>query len=143
MAHGDGLNDMYGLLGVPRDADVLTIRRGYRELARAFRLDVSRRLDSGERLRELTHAYAVLTNPSSRLLYDGLAAQESANPQDAGNVALQLRLRSEELFPWVFGANGQEGPRAAPRRKDDLLLRSISAALFVIALLLLVVLLRG
>jgi molecular chaperone DnaJ len=62
--------DYYELLGVPRDADRETLRRAFHDAAREFHPDVSDSPDAERRFRELAEAYAVLSKPGSRLLYD-------------------------------------------------------------------------
>src|SRR5688572_24086492 len=62
--------DYYEVLGVARTADGDTIRQAYRRLARELHPDVSAEPKAEERFRELTGAYAVLSDPSARSLYD-------------------------------------------------------------------------
>ena len=64
--------DFYEVLGVERDADTAAIRRAFRARARELHPDVSRDDDAERRFAELTHAYRVLSRPSSRVLYDRL-----------------------------------------------------------------------
>lgn len=142
MARAEELGDMYDVLGVTPDADAHDIRRVYRERIRALRLAISPEPDADERLRELTHAYAVLSNPRSRLLYDRLAlrGEPTRTLTDVGD---------EELALWVFGDELREEarveqPPASPAMtlpSADLLARSFAAVGFVIALFLLVILL--
>lgn len=58
------------MLGVPRTADEEEIRTAYRALARELHPDVSGEPDAGERFREVTAAYSVLSKPTARFLYD-------------------------------------------------------------------------
>jgi DnaJ-class molecular chaperone len=140
MVRDDSLADLYGLLGVPSDADPPRIRRVYRELTRAVRLDVSQEPANGERFRELTHAFEVLSNPRSRLVYDRLAFGDGKSTDEWAQTG------DEELSVWVFGT---ERSHEASRARSifptgDLLVRWLAAVGFVIALLLLlVVLVRG
>lgn len=62
--------DCYEVLGVPRAADGEEIRRAFRRLARELHPDVSALPQAGERFRELSVAYTVLSNPRARYLYD-------------------------------------------------------------------------
>jgi molecular chaperone DnaJ len=62
--------DYYVVLGVPRDADVETIKKAFRAQARSLHPDVSADPEAPEKFRELTEAYAVLSKASTRLLYD-------------------------------------------------------------------------
>jgi curved DNA-binding protein CbpA len=63
-------DDYYEVLGVPRQASTLEIRRAYRRLARQFHPDRNPRPDSPERFRTIAEAYAVLGDPASRTRYD-------------------------------------------------------------------------
>jgi molecular chaperone DnaJ len=62
--------DYYEVLGVPRGADAAEIKRAFRAKARQLHPDVSSDPDAEERFRELADAYAALSKPASRLLYD-------------------------------------------------------------------------
>jgi molecular chaperone DnaJ len=64
--------DLYEVLGVGRDADDETIKQAYRALARELHPDVSSDDGDGERFREVTEAYAVLSDERSKRLYDRL-----------------------------------------------------------------------
>jgi molecular chaperone DnaJ len=63
-------HDYYEVLGVPRTADEEEIRKAYLALARTLHPDVSDEPDAGERFREVTAAYSVLSKPTARFLYD-------------------------------------------------------------------------
>lgn len=65
-----GKTDYYEVLGLARTADEEQIRRAFRALARELHPDVSDDPEAGERFRELTAAYSVLSKPSARFLYD-------------------------------------------------------------------------
>src|ERR687891_104998 len=64
--------DYYRILGVARDADDKTIKSAYRKLARKYHPDVAKGKDAGERFREVTEAYEVLSDPEKRRRYDTL-----------------------------------------------------------------------
>jgi curved DNA-binding protein CbpA len=59
----------YVLLGVPRDADVDTIRSAFRALARRFHPDAGEG-SSAARFRDILTAYETLNDPARRLRYD-------------------------------------------------------------------------
>jgi hypothetical protein len=63
--------DLYDVLGVRRDADHETIKQAYRALARELHPDVAPE-DEGERFREATEAFTILSDERSRRLYDRL-----------------------------------------------------------------------
>ena len=62
--------DYYEVLGVARGADAAEVKRAFRARARELHPDVSSDPDAEERFRELADAYAALSKPASRLLYD-------------------------------------------------------------------------
>jgi molecular chaperone DnaJ len=62
--------DYYDVLGVSRDANDLTIRRAFHDLAREWHPDVADAPDAEARFRELAEAYSVLSKREARLLYD-------------------------------------------------------------------------
>ena len=62
--------DYYEVLGVPRDAEAAAIRRAYRALAREVHPDVSSDPEADESFAEVAEAYAVLSKPERRALYD-------------------------------------------------------------------------
>jgi molecular chaperone DnaJ len=67
---GSAVRDYYEVLGVARDADGLAIKRAFRASARRLHPDVSNDPDADRKFRELADAYAVLSKPAGRLLYD-------------------------------------------------------------------------
>lgn len=67
--------DLYEVLGVGPDAGAEEIKQAYRSLAREAHPDVSGDPGSDERFREVTEAYAVLSDHRARRLYDRLGWQ--------------------------------------------------------------------
>jgi len=63
--------DYYEVLGLPREASEVEIKKAYRRLARDHHPDANPD-DAGaeDRFKELTEAYEVLSNPESRRAYD-------------------------------------------------------------------------
>lgn len=63
--------DYYKILGVPKDADQLTIKKAYRNLARDLHPDRNSTDKAAEtRFKEVSEAYSVLSNPAKRKEYD-------------------------------------------------------------------------
>src|SRR5438105_11394403 len=64
--------DYYRILGVSKDADDKASKSAYRRLARKYHPDVAKAKGSGERFKEISEAYEVLSDPQKRQRYDTL-----------------------------------------------------------------------
>lgn len=63
--------DYYEILGVPRNASQEEIKRAYRNLARQYHPDVNpNKKEAEEKFKEISEAYAVLSDPERRAQYD-------------------------------------------------------------------------
>ena len=63
--------DYYSVLGVRRNASPVEIKRQYRGLVKLHHPDHNPGLDHEARFRDIAEAYATLSNPQSRIAYDG------------------------------------------------------------------------
>lgn len=71
--------DYYASLGVPRGATQAEIKKAYRKLARQHHPDVNKAdADAEKRFKEISEAYAVLSDPEKRKAYDTLGANWEA-----------------------------------------------------------------
>ena len=61
---------LYEVLGVPTTADTATIRSAYRKLARQLHPDINQAPDVADRFKQVTEAYDVLSDPTTRKVYD-------------------------------------------------------------------------
>jgi molecular chaperone DnaJ len=118
--------DYYRILGVDRTADDKAIKSAYRKLARKYHPDVAKGKDSGERFREVTEAYEVLSDPEKRRRYDTLGPdwQRYAQPPTggpAGGTRVEYGDLGDfsEFFRTIFGdlggAPGGRRPGASGR----------------------------
>jgi DnaJ-class molecular chaperone len=112
--------DYYRILGVDRSADDKTIKSAYRKLARKYHPDVAKGKDAGDRFREITEAYEVLSDPDKRRRYDTLGPdwQRHAQPPPGGQpggVHVEYGDLGDfsEFFQTIFGdLGGRHGARA-------------------------------
>ncbi|KAA8888530.1 J domain-containing protein [Nocardia colli] len=74
--------DYYEVLGVPRDADKDQIQQAYRKLARRYHPDVNADPAAEDRFKEVSEAYEVLSDPSTRSRYDRFGADFRRVPED-------------------------------------------------------------
>ena len=69
--------DYYAILGVEHDADDAAIRKAFQKLARKYHPDINKEPGAEEKFKEISEAYAVLSDPDKRRRYD---AMQSGNP---------------------------------------------------------------
>ncbi|MFP3130187.1 MAG: molecular chaperone DnaJ [Nitrososphaeria archaeon] len=62
--------DYYEILGVSRNATQEEIKEAYRKLALKYHPDVNKSKEAEEKFKEITEAYAVLSDPEKRRQYD-------------------------------------------------------------------------
>ena len=64
------MQNYYEILGVGRDASAEEIKNAFRQLAKKYHPDSSGSEEDKERFQEIQEAYAVLSNPDKRKVYD-------------------------------------------------------------------------
>jgi molecular chaperone DnaJ len=116
--------DYYGLLGVDRSATADEIKKAYRKRARDLHPDANPdNPNAAEQFKELSTAYAVLSNDEQRARYDrfgeaGVGGAGGANFEDLfGGAGLG------DIFDAFFGGGsnpfgGRRGPSGPPRGQD-------------------------
>jgi molecular chaperone DnaJ len=120
--------DYYEVLGVSKEASEKDIKSSYRKLAMKYHPDRSDAPDTEERFKEISEAYAVLSDPDKRRQYDqfghaGINSQYSQEDLFRG-VNFEDLLRGfgfgggESIFDMLFG--GGAGRRRGPSRGNDL-----------------------
>jgi molecular chaperone DnaJ len=79
--------DYYEVLGVSKDASKSEIKDAYRKLAMQYHPDRNKAADAEEKFKEISEAYAVLSDDQKRQQYDTL-----------GHAGFDQRYTSEDIF---------------------------------------------
>jgi len=103
---GNQKRDYYEILGIPREATKDEIKRAYRKLALKYHPDRNKEPDAADRFKEISEAYAILSDDVKRQQYDqfghaGVAGRWSAE-DIFGGINFDEILRS-------FGLGGGAG----------------------------------
>ena len=83
--------DYYEILGVPKGASADDIKKAYRQLALKHhpdRVPADHKKEAEERFKEISEAYAVLTDEKKRSVYD-----------QYGHAGFDQRYSTEDIFP--------------------------------------------
>ncbi|MDX6307140.1 MAG: molecular chaperone DnaJ [Nocardioidaceae bacterium] len=113
--------DLYSVLGVPRDASPEEIKKAYRRLARQLHPDVNPDAGTQERFKEVTLAYDVLSDPRKREMYD--LGGDPLSGAGAG-PGFGQGFSFTDIMDAFFGQQtASRGPRPRTRRGQDALIR--------------------
>jgi len=129
-----GKRDYYEVLGVGREASQDEIKRAFRKLAFQLHPDRNKEPDAEERFKEVSEAYAVISDPQKRQQYDafGHAGISGAYTQedifrgvDFGSIFREFGFGDDllsRIFGGMFGGGfgGFRVQRSGPRRGRDL-----------------------
>jgi len=114
--------DYYQVLGVPRNASKEEIKAAFRKLALQYHPDRNKSPEAEEKFKQISEAYAVLSDDEKRRQYDmegaeGIGRRYSEEDLfrgvDFGDVFGGMGF--EDLFGQLFGFGGRQGPQ---RGKD-------------------------
>jgi len=116
--------DYYGLLGVDRKATADEIKKAYRKRARDLHPDANPdNPEAAEQFKELSTAYAVLSNDEQRARYDRFGDAGVGGPGGANFEDLFGGAGLGDIFDAFFGGGsnpfgGRRGPSGPPRGQD-------------------------
>ena len=99
--------DYYAILGVEKDASTEDIRKAFQQKARKLHPDVNKAPDAEERFKEVSEAYAVLSDPDKRKRYD---AMRSGNPFAGAGYGGAPSQQGGYSDPFGFGGPFGWGP---------------------------------
>ena len=125
--------DYYEVLGIDRSASEAELKRAFKKLARTYHPDVNPgNAKAEERFKEISEAYAVISDPEKRRKYDamGHAAFGGGSPWGGGAPPGMEDILREfglgDIFGGVFGGarggaarGGFHAQHQAPRRGQD------------------------
>jgi molecular chaperone DnaJ len=118
------LEDLYQILGVPRDASQADIKKEYRSLVRRYHPDTNQNdSEAEEKFKKINAAYSVLGDPEKRARYDQFGTTDvNGNPFEGGFGGFgDIGDVFGDLFEQVFGGGmGRRTTPNAPRRGSDL-----------------------
>ena len=122
--------DLYSILGVPRQASQDDIKKQYRKLAKELHPDLNPGNEAiAERFKKVSAAHAILSDPKKRASYDLGEIDEAGQPhqqrgfhsgfgQGFGGGGGFDESTLEGLFSEMFGGRGRGGFRRAERGAD-------------------------
>ncbi|MFQ5440210.1 MAG: molecular chaperone DnaJ [Nitrosopumilaceae archaeon] len=122
--------DYYEVLGVSKDTPISEIKSQYRKLALKFHPDRNKSKEAAEHFKEISEAYAVISDPEKRQIYDqhghaGVDGRYSTDDifQGASANFSDIFGRSgggfDSIFESIFGRG--EGFGGQPQRGSDFL----------------------
>ncbi len=124
--------DYYEVLGVDKDADAKTIKKAYRKLAMKYHPDRNPDEDTTEKFKEISEAYAVLSDDEKRKRYDqfgfdgmnGYTQEDIFNGVNFEDIFSEFGFGSPQgggfgsIFD-LFGFGGGGSPNARSNRGAD------------------------
>ena len=113
--------DYYKTLGVARDASTEEIKRAYRKLARQYHPDVNPDPAAGEKFKEISTAYEVLSDDQKRQIGD-LGGDPMSNGGGGPGPAGGAFVGFQDIMDAFFGGATARGPRSRTRPGADAIL---------------------
>ncbi|MBS7652562.1 MAG: molecular chaperone DnaJ [Candidatus Bathyarchaeia archaeon] len=124
-----GKKDYYEILGVDRNASQEEIKKAFHRLALKYHPDRNKEPGAEEKFKEISEAYAVLSDPEKRKQYDAYGfegIQGRYRPEDIFNrtvfrdIFSEFGFDFEDLFERIFGGGfggfGFQQVQVGPRR---------------------------
>jgi len=109
--------DYYQILGIKKNATEADIKKAYRKLALKYHPDRNKNnKDAEERFKEISEAYAVLSDKNKRSQYDQFGAtgfhqrfsqEDIFRGVNLGDILKDFGLGSNDLFSSLFGGSGR------------------------------------
>ena len=97
--------DYYEVLGVQKNASQDEIKAQYRKLALKFHPDRNKSSDAGEHFKEISEAYAILSDAEKRKVYDAHGHAGVDGRYSSEDIFRGARVNFEDIFAG-FGGGG-------------------------------------
>ena len=103
--------DYYNILGVDRKADKKEIKKSYRKLALKYHPDKNPNKDAEEKFKDISEAYAVLSDDEKRKMYDqyghagidqSYTYEDIFKGADFGNIFRGMGFDFNDIFSQFF-----------------------------------------
>eukprot|EP00276_Gloeochaete_wittrockiana_P006544 CAMPEP_0184645606 /NCGR_PEP_ID=MMETSP0308-20130426/2120_1 /TAXON_ID=38269 /ORGANISM="Gloeochaete witrockiana, Strain SAG 46.84" /LENGTH=440 /DNA_ID=CAMNT_0027074795 /DNA_START=31 /DNA_END=1353 /DNA_ORIENTATION=- len=128
----DSKKRYYDLLGVDLDAGIEDIKRAYKKMALKFHPD--RNPEGGEKFREISTAYEVLSDPNKKQIYDMYGEEGLQESQSGGGYGA---TSAHDIFSQLFGfedngffGGGGQGSSAGRRvRRGEDVMHTVKVSL--------------
>ena len=101
--------DYYEVLGVDKSASADDIKSQYRKLALKFHPDRNKSSDAQEHFKEISEAYAVLSDSSKRQLYDQHGHEGVDGRYSTEDIFRGAGGNFNDIFNDLFGGQGRRG----------------------------------
>ncbi len=128
--------DYYAVLGVQKDADQEAVKKAYRKLALKHHPDKNPgNAEAEEKFKEITEAYAVLSDVEKRRQYDQFgdadfhqrySQEDIYRDFDVGDIFREFGFGTDDIFSRLFGGNARGrttfhtgGGRVRPAKGQD------------------------
>ncbi len=114
--------DYYEILGLSKDSSVEDIKKTYRKLALQYHPDRNKEPGAEEKFKEISEAYAVLSDAEKRAQYDRFGHAGIDNQYSAEDIFRGADFGGfGDIFEMFFGGGRRGGgPMGPPRRGSDL-----------------------
>jgi len=119
--------DYYDVLSVGKDASKDGIKKAYRKLAKKYHPDVNKATDAEEKFKEISEAYAVLSDDEKKGQYDryghdgmsGYSQEDIYKNANFQDIFSGFGGGAGDIFDMLFGGVGGRG-RSGPMKGHDL-----------------------